>query len=70
MSDLEFDLSKSLKVECDGVIGLSIYGIVLIYISNRMSTSHRLAVIATQNVFSYLLSLGPNHEKSKVQRMT
>ncbi len=31
-----------------------------------MSISHRLAVIATQNVFSYLLSLGPNYGKSKV----
>ena len=38
--------------------------------SNRMSVSHRLAAIATQNVFSYLLSLGPNNEKLKVHRMT
>ena len=38
--------------------------------SKRMSISHRLVVIATQNVFSYLLSLGPNYEKSKVHRMT
>ena len=34
--------------------------------SNRMSISHHLAVIATQNVFPYLLSLGLNCEKSKV----
>ncbi len=28
-----------------------------------MSNSHHLTLIATQNVFSYLLSLGPNYEK-------
>ncbi len=39
-------------------------------ILNRMSISHRLAVIAIQNGFSYLLSLDPNYEKSKVHRMT
>ena len=31
-----------------------------------MSISQHLAVTATQNVFSYLLSLGPNYEKSKL----
>ena len=31
MSDLNFDLSRSLKVKCD-VIGLSIYGFLFIYI--------------------------------------
>ncbi len=35
------------------------------YSNNRMSISHRLSVIGTQNVFSYLLSLGPNCEKRK-----
>ena len=52
LSDLDFDRSRSLKVKCDGVIGLSIYGFLLIYINNHRSISHRLAVIATQNVFS------------------
>ncbi len=28
-----------------------------------MSNSHRLSLIVTQNVFSHLLSLGPNYEK-------
>ena len=37
--------------------------------SNCMSISHRLALIATQNVFSYLLSLGTNYEKSNVHWM-
>ncbi len=35
-----------------------------------MSNSHHLALIATQTVFSYLLSLDPNYEKSQVHRMT
>ncbi len=39
--------------------------------SNHMSNSHHLALIATQNVFSYLLSSGPNYKKkSKVHRIT
>ncbi len=29
-----------------------------------------LVVIATQKVFSYLISLGPNYEKAKVHQMT
>ncbi len=33
--------------------------------SNCMSISHRLAVTATQNVFSHLLSLGSNYERLK-----
>ena len=72
LSDFEFDLSRSLKVKCDGVIGLSIYGFLLIYIVTACLFSNRVAAIATQkrNVFSYLLSLGPYYEKSKVHRMT
>ncbi len=31
LSDLEFDLSRSLKVKCDDVIGLAIYGFLLTY---------------------------------------
>ncbi len=36
LSDLEFDLSRSnvLKVKCDGVIGLAIYGFLLMFNSN------------------------------------
>ncbi len=40
------------------------------YISNYMSNSHRLALIAAQKVFSYLLPLGLNDQKSQVHRMT
>ncbi len=32
LSDIHYDLSRSLKVKCDGVIGLSIYGFLFIYI--------------------------------------
>ena len=66
LNGLDFDLSKSLTIKGNGVIGLSIYAFLLIYISNRMSISHRLTVIATRNVFFYLLSWGPNFEKSNV----
>ena len=32
LSDIDFDLLRSLKVKCDGVIGLPMYGFLLIYI--------------------------------------
>ncbi len=38
--------------------------------SNHMSNSHRLALIAAQKVFSYLLSLGPNYENRKCTEWT
>ncbi len=31
LSDLDFDLSRSLKVKCDSVIGLHIYGFLLMF---------------------------------------
>ncbi len=69
MSDLDFDLSGSLKIKCDGV-GLSIQSWLPVDVyGNCMSVSRRLTVIATRNVFSYLLSLGQSCEKSKVHRM-
>ncbi len=34
LSDLDFDLSRSLKVKCHGVIGLAIYGFLLMINSN------------------------------------
>ena len=63
VSDPDFDLSRSLKVKCDGVIRLSIYAFLLIFMSNRISIPHRLAVIATQDIFSYILSLDPKLRK-------
>ncbi len=55
-SDRKFDLSGSLKVKYDDVIEFSTYGFLFIYMSYRMSVSHRLAVKDTRNVVSYLLS--------------
>ena len=34
MSDIEFDLSRSLKVKSDGTVGLPIYGFLLMFNSN------------------------------------
>ncbi len=34
LSDLEFDFSRSLKVKCDYVIGLSLYAFLLMFNSN------------------------------------
>ncbi len=47
MWDFEFDLSRSLKVKSNGVVGLPIYDFLLASNSNYMSNSHRLGVIAT-----------------------
>ncbi len=38
MSDLEFDLSRSLKVKCDDVIGLAIHGFLLTYTCVTLTT--------------------------------
>ena len=55
MSDLEFDLSSSLKVKSNCAAGLPIY-FLLVPNSSYISISHRFGVIATQKFFSYLLS--------------
>ncbi len=34
LGDLDFDLSRSLKVKCEGAIGLPIYGFLLMFHSN------------------------------------
>ncbi len=67
LSDLELDLSRSSKVKCDDVIGLSICGFLLnvtACLTDR-TCGHSKYVFSypTQNVFSYRLSLGPNYEK-------
>ena len=64
LGDLEFDLSRSLKVKSNGAVGCSIYDFLLVSNtgSNCMSKTHRLRVIATQKFFPYLLSLGPNFD--------
>ncbi len=47
LNDLEFDLSGSLKVKSNGAVGFPIYDILLMYNSNHVSISRRLAVIDT-----------------------
>ncbi len=47
MGDLEFDLSRSLKVKSNGAVRFPIYDFLLVSNSNYMSNSHRLGVIAT-----------------------
>ncbi len=39
MSDLEFDLSRSLKVKCDGAVGLLVYGYLLSFKSSTLHNS-------------------------------
>ncbi len=55
VSNLVFDLSRSLKVKSNGAVGLPIYDFPLVSNSNYMSNSHHVGVIATGNIF--LLSL-------------
>ncbi len=50
MSDLEFDLSRSLKVKCDDVIGLSLYAFLLMFNSNIWPNSAPLQDIRLQNL--------------------
>ncbi len=50
VSDLEFDLSKSLKVICDDVIGLSIYAFLLVFNSKSWPNSALLQDIRLQNL--------------------
>ncbi len=68
MGDLEFDLSRSLKVKSNGPVRLPIYDFLLPVVSNSnyMSNYHRLGVIATRKFLSYLLSLGPNFCKFQI----
>ncbi len=48
--DLEFDLSRSLKVKCEGGIGLPIYGFLLMFNSNRGLNWAPLRDISLQNL--------------------
>ncbi len=49
MSDLEFDLLRSLKVKCDDVIGLPIYAFLLVFNSNIWPNSAPLQDIRLRN---------------------
>ncbi len=50
LGDLEFDLSRSLKVKSNGAVRLLIYDFLLVSNSNYMSNSHRLGLIATRKI--------------------
>ena len=39
LSDLGFDFSRSLKVKCNGAIGLSIYDFLLVFNSNARANT-------------------------------
>ncbi len=54
LGDLEFDLSRSLKVKSNGAIGLSIYDFLLVSNSNYMSKSRCLGLIATHTKISLI----------------
>ncbi len=51
LSDVDFDLSRSLKIKYDGAIRLPIYEFLLMYNSEHMSISHRLGGRASR-IFS------------------
>ncbi len=63
LGDLEFDLYRLLKVKCDDVIGLAIRSVVLIYAVITGPTPTRLALMATQNVFSSFTMIRPKLRK-------
>ncbi len=50
VSDLEFDLSRSLKVKCEGAIRLTIYGFLLMFNSNIGPNLAPLQDIRLQNL--------------------
>ncbi len=47
MNDLEFNLSKPLEVTFNGTFGLPVCDVLLVFNSNRIALSIRLAVIGT-----------------------
>ena len=49
LSDLDFDLTRSSKVKCDGAIGLSICELLLVSNSNTWRNSAPLRDISLQN---------------------
>ena len=49
LSDLDFDLSRSLKVKCESAIGLLIYGFLLVFNSNIGPNSAPLQDIRLRN---------------------
>ncbi len=50
LGDLEFDLSRSLKIKCDGAIGLPTYGFLLMVNSNIWPNSAPLRGVRLRNL--------------------
>ncbi len=50
LCDLDFDLPRSLKVKCDGAIGLPMYDILLMFNSNMRPNSAPLQDVRLRNV--------------------
>ena len=57
LSDLEFDLSMSLKVKCDDVIGLPTYTFLLMFNSNMWPNSAPLQDIRLRNLSDLVFDL-------------
>ncbi len=62
---LNFDLSRSLKVKCDSVIGLNIYAFLLMFNSNIYPNSALLRDIRFQNLSVLDIDL-PNSLRSNI----
>ncbi len=50
LSDLDFDLTRSLKFKCDGAVGLSICDLLLVFDSNTLPISAPLRDISLRNL--------------------
>ncbi len=70
MSDLEFDLSLSLKVKSNDAAGLPIYDFLLVLNSNDMSISHHLEVITTlkKTILPLVAKFRPTHTHPPLPR--
>ncbi len=69
LSDLEFDLLRSLNVMCDNVIGLPIYAFLLIFNSNIWPNSAPLQDIRLYKIYSLWVTLNltfQGHSRSNV----
>ncbi len=64
--DLDFDLSRSLKVKCRDVIGLPICGFLLMVNTNIGPNSARLRDIGLSNISDLELDL-EGHSRSNVK---
>ena len=58
--DLDFDISRSLKVDSDFTNKKTTYGFLLVFCSNLVYISHRLPDTGLWKCSSYLLTLGRN----------